>query len=107
MGTSYFDRYGNFKNKDKFSFIPFIKLSKKPTDLNIKWKETKRLDKVSNDIYGSPFYGWLILLANPKYGGLEFDIPDGVSLRIPFPLMESLQDYQKKVDNYILQNGRE
>ena len=107
MGTSYFDRYGNFKNKDKFSFIHFIKLSKKPTDLNIKWKETKRLDKVSNDVYGSPFYGWLILLANPKYGGLEFDIPDGVSLRIPFPLMESLQDYQKKVDNYILQNGRE
>ena len=35
------------------------------------------------------------------------EIPEGVSLRVPFPLMESLQDYQTKVDNYILQNGRE
>lgn len=107
MAASYFDRYGNFKNKDKFSFIPFIKLTKKPSDLRISWKETKRLDKVSNNVYGSPFYGWLILLANPEYGGLEFDIPEGASLRVPFPLMESLQDYQTKVDNYILQNGRE
>ena len=84
-----------------------VKLTKKPSDLRISWKETKRLDKVSNNVYGSPFYGWLILLANPEYGGLEFDIPEGASLRVPFPLMESLQDYQTKVDNYILQNGRE
>ena len=40
MATSYFDRYGNFKNKDKFNFIPFIKLTKKSTDLQIRWKKT-------------------------------------------------------------------
>ena len=48
---------------------------------------------------------WVVnFVKHPEYGGLEFDIPEGTSLRVPFPLMERLQDYQKKVDNYILQN---
>ena len=50
-------------------------------------------------------YGWLILLANPDYGGMEFDIPDNTVIRIPFPLMDTLREYQQKVDQYILENG--
>jgi len=105
MARRYFDRYGDFKLNDKMSFIPFIKLTEKPTDLKISWKKTNRLDKLSNDQYGVPFYGWLIMLANPRYGGLEFDIPEGSVLRIPFPLLESLQDYQNKVDKFLRENG--
>ena len=45
------------------------------------------------------------MLANPQYGGLEFDIPEGAVLTIPFPLMQSLQDYQNKIDKYLRENG--
>jgi hypothetical protein len=38
--------------------------------------------------------------ANPQYGGLEFDIPEGSTIRVPFPLMTALQFYQQAVDNY-------
>jgi hypothetical protein len=40
------------------------------------------------------------MLANPQYGGLEFDIPDETTIRIPFPLINAIQDYQQAVDNY-------
>lgn len=105
MARNYYDRYGDFKKDDKFKFIPFIKLTPKNTDLLIEWKKTKRLDRISNEQYGFPYYGWLIMLANPAYGGLEFDIPEGALIRIPFPLMDSLQDYQKKVNQYLKENG--
>lgn len=100
----YYDRYGDFKSNGKYTFIPFIKLTKKPSDLQVAWKKYKRLDKISNDQYGAPFYGWLIMLANPEYN-LEFDIPEGAILRIPFPLMESLQDYQNKIEKFFRENG--
>ena len=105
MAKRYFDRYGDFKRGDRMTFIPFIKLTKKNTDLSISWKKTKRLDVISSQKYGSPFYGWLIMLANPQYGSMEFDIPEGSILRIPFPLMDSLQDYQEKVEQFLRENG--
>lgn len=105
MAKRYFDRYGDFKVNDKFTFLPFIKLTPKPTDLKVVWKKTARLDRLSNNQYGVPYYGWLIMLANPQFGGLEFDIPEGTLLTIPFPLMESLQDYQNKVDKFLRENG--
>ena len=107
MGQSYYDRYGDFKKNGKMRFIPFIKLTKKQSDLKIIWKKTKRLDIISNEKYGSPFYGWLILMANPQFGSLEFDIPENAVLTIPFPLMDSLQDYQNKTNMYFNQNGNE
>ena len=45
------------------------------------------------------------MLANPQYGSMEFDIPEGSILRIPFPLMDSLQDYQEKVEQFLRENG--
>jgi hypothetical protein len=38
--------------------------------------------------------------ANPQYGGLEFDIPEGSTIRVPFPLISALQSYQQEVKNY-------
>jgi hypothetical protein len=40
-------------------------------------------------------------------GGLEFEIPDNMLLRIPFPLIASLQDYKKGVDLYNLYYGEQ
>jgi hypothetical protein len=74
--------------------VPFVKLPEKGTDIFVTYKIGKsRLDKISDDKYGTPYFGYLIMLANPEYGGLEWDIPDNALLRIPFPLEQSLKDY--------------
>jgi hypothetical protein len=65
-----------------------------------------RLDKVSQQYYDSPFFGWLIMQANPQFGGLEWNIPDGSVLIVPFPLLESLQDYKNALDTYFYYYGR-
>ena len=45
------------------------------------------------------------MVANPKYGGQEWNIPDGAILKIPFPLITSLQDYKNAVENYYFYYG--
>jgi hypothetical protein len=52
---------------------------------------TSRLDKLSNLYYLNPYSGWLILLANPEFGGLEFNIPDTTQIRIPYPFDNALE----------------
>ena len=65
-----------------------------------------RLDVVSQEFYNSPFFGWLILQANPQFGGLENYIYDGAVLIIPYPLLPSLQDYKAALENYFYYYGR-
>jgi hypothetical protein len=45
------------------------------------------------------------LLANPQFGGEEWNIPDGSILRVPFPLVGSLQDYKNAIENYYFYYG--
>jgi hypothetical protein len=100
MAKQYYDRYKDFRINNEIKTLPFIKIKKRDTDIIIEYKKNKtRLDIVSNTYYGTPYYGWLILLANPRYG-LEFDIPDGSRIRVPFPLINVLQDYNEFVKNY-------
>lgn len=40
------------------------------------------------------------MMANPEYGSMEFDIPDGAIIRIPYPLSTTLELYEKAVDRY-------
>jgi hypothetical protein len=42
--------------------------------------------------------------ANPQYGSLEYNIPDNVEIRIPFPLDVTLTDYQKSIEKYYKYN---
>ncbi len=44
--------------------------------------------------------------ANPQFGGMESNIPDGSILTIPFPLLSSLQDYKAALDTHFLYYGR-
>jgi hypothetical protein len=44
--------------------------------------------------------------ANPEFGGLEQNIPDGSLLTIPFPLVASLQDYKTELNNHFFYYGR-
>ena len=61
----------------------------------------RQLDILSQRYYGNPYHGWLILLANPQFGGLEFDIPDNEIITIPYPFRETIQEYTDKVQRHI------
>ena len=103
----YFDRYERFKLNGEVSTLPFIKLTRKLTDKKIVYRLGKsRLDKLSQDYYNNPYHGWLIMLANPEYGGLEFNIPDRTAIRIPYPFRQSLEQYQNAEQIHIKLYGK-
>lgn len=98
---AYFDRYSPFKSDGRIEVVPYIDIVKKSTDKYIKYnKRSMRLDKLSYDYYGDPDYAWLIMQANPEHGSIENFIKDGVILRIPFPLDETLNLYKSGIMSY-------
>ena len=108
MSRQYYNRYDEFTTNGEFRIVPGIEIPIKRTDKYLIYKKNKtRLDKISQETYNTPLFGWLILLANPLAGSLEFEIPDNFLLRIPFPLVSSLQDYKRVVDLYKLYYGEQ
>lgn len=96
-----YNRYSKFLVDGKYKMVPFGKIPPKSSDFfEIYKKNETRLDIISFKYYGDCGYGWLIMQANPEYGSMEFDIPDGVTLRIPYPLSDSINDYKQSIDNY-------
>ena len=94
----YYDRYRFFRDDGHVDIVPFIEIEDDGNDLFIKYDRNKmRFDNLSYKYYGDPNYGWLILQANPHLGGFEFSIPDGVTLRIPYPLESALTRYESKI----------
>ena len=108
MSRQYLNRYQYFENEGSFRIVPGLEIPIKGTDKYIQYKRGKdRMDKLSQEYYGTPLFGWLILQANPLYGSVEFLIPNNVYLRIPFPLQTSLQDYKNAVETYNLYYGEQ
>lgn len=96
-----YDRYSQFRGEGTIKMVPFIKIPEKITD----YFETyiagqTRLDLLSNKYYQNPNYDWLIMMANPEYGSMEFAIPNNVELRIPYPLDITLRDYNNAIRKY-------
>lgn len=107
MSLQYYNRYSDFLINGEQTVVPFVYLPKKVTDKSYIYKVGKsRLDKVSQEFYDTPFFNWLILQANPQFGGLENNIYDGAILTIPFPLLPSLQDYKGALENHFYYYGR-
>jgi hypothetical protein len=103
---SNFDRYSPFKANGKIGMVPFIQIKHKNSDKYVKFdKRSMRLDKLSYEYYNDSDFGWLIMQANPEYGSIENFIPDGVVLRIPFPLEETLNVYLNDIITYKEING--
>jgi len=102
-----YNRYNTFLVNGSQTVVPYIELPSKSTDKRYIFKvDQSRLDRVSQQFYGSPTFGWLILLANPIYGGSEWNIPDGAVLTIPYPLVASLQDYNNQLNLHFYYYGR-
>lgn len=104
---SYYNRYKTTNSDEQYNIVPFVKLTPKESDKFFIYEVNRtRLDKLSQEYYSSPFYGWLIMLANPEYGSSEWDIPSGTPIRIPFPLDVTLEEYKNKLaDLNALYNG--
>ncbi len=99
--ANYYDRYENFRDNNSIEQIPGIILTPESTDKQVVYKLGRtRLDIVSQEYYGNPYHGWLIMLANPQWGGIEFNIPDGEVIRVPFPFTNALERYILKVNRY-------
>jgi hypothetical protein len=107
MPFQYYNRYTDFLINGQQTVVPYVSLPNKTSDRTFIYKVGKsRLDVVSQEFYGTPFFGWLILQGNPQFGGLENNIYDGAILTIPFPLIPSLQDYNAAVENHFYYYGR-
>lgn len=103
----YYNRYNEFLIDGQQTVVPYVSLPSKTTDKRYIYKVGQsRLDKVSQQYYNTPYFGWLIMIANPIYGGQEWNIPDGTILTIPYPLVASLQDYSSQLNNQFFYYGR-
>ena len=103
----YFNRYQQFLINGQQTVVPYVTLPRKSTDIKYIFKAgISRLDKISQQYYNTPYFGWLIQAANPQFGGLENNIYDGAILIIPFPLLPSLQDYKAALENHFYYYGR-
>lgn len=101
MGQRYLDRYDGFRDDSNFKPIPGITIPEKTTDKYLTYKlGYTRFDILSQKYYKTPYFGWLIMLANPQFGGMEFSIPNNKTIRVPFPLSPSISDYVKGVETY-------
>lgn len=96
-----YDRYKKVRSEGSFKIMPFIKLSKKSSDYYENYNPNlNRLDLLSSKYYGNPNYDWLIMLANPEYGSMEFNIPLNAEIRIPYPLETTLIEYESRIKKY-------
>lgn len=106
MSRNYFDRYQFFIDDGNFRIVPGVEIPIKGTDKYHSFKQSRdRLDKLSQEYYNSPTFGWLIMSANRSAGTNEFEILDNQILRIPYPLTSSLQDYKRSIELYNLYYG--
>lgn len=99
----YYDRYEDFKKNGQMKPIPGLYIKQNNGDKTVIYELGKtRLDKLSNSYYNSPLFGWLIMSANPQFGGLEFLIPDQSIIVVPFPFETAIERYIQAVNNYNL-----
>ena len=79
MAYQYWNRYSEFLINGEQTVVPFVPIPQKTTDKTYIYKVGRsRLDIVSQEFYNSPYFGWLILQANPEFGGLENYIYDNM-----------------------------
>lgn len=103
---AYYDRYSKFRVDGNIRIVPYIVIDKDTTDLYITYDKNKmRMDMLSYKYYGDPNYGWLILQSNLHIGSMEYNIPDGVIIRIPYPLSTAITRYEQAIDNYNIENN--
>ena len=96
-----YDRYSKVRLNGKIGIVPHVEIPKIDSDYYEVYERGKtRLDNLSYKYYKDTNYDWLIMLANPEYGSMEFNIPYGSQIRNPYPLQGVIQYYNNAIDNY-------
>ena len=103
--AEYFDRYEEFRENNEIKPIPGLIIPFSTDDKKVVYKADSRMDKISQEYYGTPYFGWLIMLCNGKYSGMEFDIPSNEIIRVPFPLKSAVNRYIIAVKEHKKLNG--
>lgn len=104
----YYDRYEYFRKNGEVKVLPGISLEGLPSDKTIIYKKgVTRLDILSQKYYNNPYHGFLIMARNLEWGGLEFNIPDGVRIAIPFPFKVALENYNNAILKHFELYGEE
>jgi hypothetical protein len=68
-GRQNYNRYNEFLLNGTQTIVPHVPLPSKSTDKRYIYKVGQsRMDKISQQYYNSPTFGWLILAANTVYG---------------------------------------
>lgn len=92
--------YKPLKENDTLKDMPPVQISSRKTDKFIVYhREKMRLDYIAGEIYEDETLWRLIMWGNPEYF-LEFDIPEGAVIRIPYPLNEVMAE----VNSFIINN---
>ena len=100
--AKFYDIYQKFRLDGQILKVPYIKIGHVNSDLYITFDKSRmRMDTLSYKYYGDANYGWLLMLANPQFGSMEFNIPDKVLFRIPYPLQSALVRYENEVDKIL------
>jgi hypothetical protein len=59
MALQYYNRYSEFLINGQQTVVPFVQIPQKTTDKTYIYKVGRsRLDKISQEYYGTPFFGW-------------------------------------------------
>jgi AAA15 family ATPase/GTPase len=88
------------KNNRALLDMPPIKISSRITDKFITYDKAKnRLDYIAGQVYQDETLWKIIMWANPEYS-IEFDIPSGSVIRVPYPINEVLSEITSQlIDN--------
>lgn len=85
------------KNGQTLSSMPPILIKERTTDYFIVYNKNKnRLDRIAYNVYEDETYNKIIMWANPEYF-VEYDIPDNTVIRVPFPLLDVIQEVTEKL----------
>ena len=89
------------KNPKILKDMPPVKISNRISDKFIAYDMNKnRLDYIAGQVYKDETMWRLIMWANPEYF-LEFDIPSGTILRVPYPLNDVISEVISVLNNNV------
>jgi len=93
-----YNRYSQVSMNGVVELLPKFRYIPQNSDREEVWQVDKsRMDLISYKYYEDANYDWLIMLANEDISHLEFEIPDGTIITIPFPLEPALNQFKNQL----------
>ncbi len=87
------------KNNKNLLDMPPVSISLRQTDKYVSYDRSKnRLDYIAGQVYQDETLWRIIMWANPEYF-VEFDIPPGTILRVPYPINDVIAEITKFLAN--------